>query len=79
MMSAPCHARSRSTTRRSATAPRARASLLLQDKLRIAQRLDELGIDYIEGGYPGSNPKDVEFFQEMRELELKHAKVARSA
>lgn len=46
------------------------------DKLRIAQRLDAFGVDYIEGGWPGSNPKDVEFFQEAKKLELKHAKLA---
>ena len=46
------------------------------DKLRIAKRLDEFGVDYIEGGWPGSNPKDVEFFQEAGKLELKHAKLA---
>jgi 2-isopropylmalate synthase len=46
------------------------------DKLRIAQRLDAFGVDYIEGGWPGSNPKDVEFFQEAKKLDLKHAKLA---
>ncbi len=46
------------------------------DKLRIAERLDRFGIDYIEGGWPGSNPKDIEFFQEARKLDLKHAKLA---
>ena len=46
------------------------------DKLRIARRLDEFGIDYIEGGWPGSNPKDVEFFREAKQLGLKHAKLA---
>jgi 2-isopropylmalate synthase len=46
------------------------------DKLRIAKRLDEFGVDYIEGGWPGSNPKDVEFFQEAKTLGLKHAKLA---
>ncbi len=46
------------------------------DKLRIARRLDSFGIDYIEGGWPGSNPKDVEFFREARALDLKHAKLA---
>lgn len=46
------------------------------DKLRIAQRLDDFGIDYIEGGWPGSNPKDVEFFREAKNLNLKHAKLA---
>ena len=37
-------------------------SLSLTDKLRIAKRLDEFGVRYIEGGWPGSNPKDVDFF-----------------
>src|SRR2546421_4940686 len=48
----------------------------LQDKLLITRRLDELGVDYIEGGYPLSNPKDFEYFQDVRKLTLKHAKVA---
>src|SRR5713226_9120823 len=48
----------------------------LQDKLKITQRLDDLGIDFIEGGYPLSNPKDYEYFQRVRELPLKHARVA---
>jgi 2-isopropylmalate synthase len=48
----------------------------LQDKLLITKKLDELGVDYIEGGYPLSNPKDFEYFQEVRKLQLKHAKVA---
>lgn len=51
-------------------------SLSCNDKLRIAQRLDDFGVDYIEGGWPGSNPKDVEFFQRQDELDLKHAKIA---
>ena len=38
-------------------------SLSLQDKLEIAKRLDEIGVDYIEGGYPLSNEKDQQFFQ----------------
>lgn len=50
-------------------------SLSLDDKLKITQKLDEFGIDYIEGGWPGSNPKDVEFFQRVPSLNLKHAKV----
>lgn len=50
-------------------------SLSLQDKLQITQRLDEIGIDYVEGGYPASNPKDTEYFQKARELKLGHAKV----
>jgi 2-isopropylmalate synthase len=48
----------------------------LQDKLAITRRLDELGVDYIEGGYPLSNPKDFEYFQEVRKLKLQHAKIA---
>jgi 2-isopropylmalate synthase len=48
----------------------------LQDKLRLTLRLDELGVDYIEGGYPLSNPKDFEYFQEVRKLPLRHARVA---
>ncbi len=46
------------------------------DKLRIAERLDRFGVDYIEGGWPGSNPKDVEFFREAKSLQLQHAKLA---
>ena len=48
----------------------------LADKLRIAQRLDTFGMHYIEGGWPGSNEKDIEFFREVRKLKLKQAKVA---
>ncbi len=48
----------------------------LQDKLRITERLDDLGVDYIEGGYPLSNPKDEAFFRAVRDLDLKHARVA---
>jgi 2-isopropylmalate synthase len=50
--------------------------LSVLDKLRIAERLDEFGVDFIEGGWPGSNPKDVEFFREAKSLKLKHAKLA---
>ncbi len=50
-------------------------SFSLEDKLLIAQMLDELGIDYIEGGWPSSNPKDKEFFVKARELKLRHAKL----
>jgi 2-isopropylmalate synthase len=46
------------------------------DKLLIARKLDEFGIDYIEGGWPGSNPKDIEFFKEARSLNLAHARIA---
>ncbi|MBI4435796.1 MAG: citramalate synthase [Candidatus Omnitrophica bacterium] len=51
-------------------------SLSVQDKLRIVERLDHLGIHYIEGGFPGSNPKDIEFFKQVKRLKLKTAKVA---
>jgi 2-isopropylmalate synthase len=52
-------------------------SLSVKDKLKIAERLDELGVHYIEGGYPGSNPKDVEFFERAKtELSLQKAKLA---
>lgn len=47
----------------------------LQDKLLLTQRLDDLGVDIIEGGYPLSNPKDAEYFLAVRELPLKHAKI----
>ena len=50
-------------------------SFSLHDKIVIAQRLDEMGIDYIEGGYPLSNEKDSAFFQKMRETPLKKAKL----
>jgi 2-isopropylmalate synthase len=50
-------------------------SFSVDDKLIIAQKLDELGIDYIEGGWPGSNPKDKEFFARAGELNLKHARL----
>ncbi len=51
-------------------------NLSAEDKLKIARRLDDFGVDYIEGGWPGSNPKDMEFFDRaQRELSLRHAKV----
>ncbi len=46
------------------------------DKIRIAERLDNFGVHYIEGGWPGSNPKDMEFFTEAAKRKFKHAKVA---
>lgn len=51
-------------------------NLSLQDKLLIAQKLDELGVDYIEGGFPISNPKDEAFFRDVRQIRFKHAKVS---
>ena len=46
------------------------------DKMRIAQKLDELGVAFIEGGWPGSNPKDVEFFERARDVQWKNALIA---
>src|SRR5688572_503290 len=50
-------------------------SLSVEDKLKIAKILDGFGIHFIEGGYPGSNPKDIDFFRRARDLRLKHAKL----
>src|SRR5882672_8952646 len=46
------------------------------DKLRIAEKIDAFGIPYIEGGWPGSNPKDIEFFAEAKRKKFKHARLA---
>jgi 2-isopropylmalate synthase len=46
------------------------------DKLRVTQLLDDLGVDVVEGGWPGSNPKDAEYFERVRDLELRHAVLA---
>jgi 2-isopropylmalate synthase len=51
-------------------------SLSVEDKVRIATRLDELGVHFIEGGWPGANPKDVEFFERMRDVKLNSSLVA---
>jgi 2-isopropylmalate synthase len=51
-------------------------SFSVADKLLIAERLDQFGVDYIEGGYPGSNPRDISFFEEAKSLKLRHAKMA---
>lgn len=50
-------------------------SFTVEDKLKIVKRLDELGIGYVEAGNPGSNPKDLEFFERVAELKLQHAKI----
>jgi len=50
-------------------------SFTVDDKLAIALKLDELGIDYIEGGWPGSNPRDKDFFARAKLLPLKHARL----
>jgi 2-isopropylmalate synthase len=47
----------------------------VEDKLRIAKKLDRLGIHYIEGGWPGANPKDTDFFKRIKDVQLKNAKV----
>lgn len=51
-------------------------SFSLEDKLHISKKLDELEVDYIEGGFSGSNPKDTAFFQQVQKLNLKHSKIA---
>jgi 2-isopropylmalate synthase len=51
-------------------------SFSMEDKVRLATRLDAIGIHYIEGGWPGSNPKDLRFFARMQDVTLKHAKLA---
>ena len=48
----------------------------LEDKVRIARKLDEVGFDMVEGGWPGSNPKDIEFFERMLSAPLRHARLA---
>ncbi len=50
-------------------------SFSLLDKLELTKRLDDIGFDFIEGGYPASNEKDAQYFQRVRELDLKHLKV----
>ncbi|MBI4828883.1 MAG: citramalate synthase [Nitrospinae bacterium] len=51
-------------------------SFSLDDKLRITEALDEFGVHYVEGGWPGSNPRDAAFFKEAAKLKLRHAKIA---
>lgn len=51
-------------------------SFSVADKLRITKRLDELGVDYIEGGWPGSNPKDATYFEQVRQLDLHYSKIS---
>jgi 2-isopropylmalate synthase len=48
----------------------------VEDKIRVARKLDQFGVHYIEGGWPGSNPRDIEFFREMRNVKLGRAKLA---
>jgi len=51
-------------------------NLSVEDKVRITLKLDELGIDFVEGGWPGSNPTSVQYFEEMKNYSLRHSKVA---
>ncbi|MEM2469676.1 MAG: citramalate synthase, partial [Nitrososphaerota archaeon] len=51
-------------------------SFTLEEKLKIVEKLDELGVDYIEGGWPASNPKDSEFFRRVKDLTLRNSKIA---
>ena len=50
-------------------------SFSVEDKLRITEKLDELGIHYIEGGWPGANPRDVEYFKKVRKLKLSNSQI----
>ena len=50
-------------------------SLSVDDKLKITKLLDELGVDFVEGGWPGANPKDKEFFKKVKDLDLKNVKI----
>ena len=51
-------------------------SLTVASKLRLAQKMDDFGVDFIEGGWPGSNPRDMAFFEQVSSLELKRAKIS---
>jgi len=51
-------------------------ALSVEDKLRITEKLDELGVHYVEGGWPGSNPKDAEYFKKVKKLRLENSVVA---
>jgi 2-isopropylmalate synthase len=62
------------TTLRDGT-QRENISLSVADKIRITRLLDEMGVAYIEGGWPGSNPKDAAYFDEVKSLDLKHAQI----
>ena len=50
-------------------------SFTVEDKIRIAHKLDKLGINYIEGGWPGSNPKDMDFFRRIQNGKFQQAKI----
>lgn len=73
-MSMPKHIQIFDTTLRDGTQGE-KVSFSAEDKFRIAKRLDEFGIDYIEGGWPGSNPKDMAFFDKAKTHSFTHAKI----
>ena len=50
-------------------------SFSVEDKIRVAQQLDELGVQFIEGGWPGANPKDIEFFQRVKAIPFQRATI----
>ena len=50
-------------------------SFSVNDKLRILKILDDLGVTYVEGGWPGANPKDIDFFEEVKKIKLKNSKL----
>ena len=47
----------------------------MNDKLRVTEKLDDFGMDFIEGGWPGSNPKDLKYFEEVKKCRLAHARI----
>ena len=51
-------------------------SLSASAKLRLTEKMDIFGIDFIEGGFPGSNPRDMAYFEQVKNLKLKHAKIS---
>ena len=50
-------------------------SFTVEDKIRIAQKLDELGVHYVEGGWPGSNPRDIDFFSKASRTKFSNTKI----
>ena len=51
-------------------------SFSVSSKLRLTKSMDQFGVDYIEGGWPGSNPRDMEYFEAVKDIKLKHAKIS---
>ncbi len=80
MSSAPCETNMKTTVNLYDTTLRDGAqaedvNFSVEDMVRVAKKLDQFGVRYIEGGWPGSNPRDVEFFKEMRRVNLRKAKL----